>query len=76
MLGHLEHRQQVFHLALVVAGAVIAKYRQRVVVVGDGPGQVFGQAPGLGREIADDGMIGVEGAVLRVHDAGLLVGFA
>ncbi len=79
MLGHLQHRQQVFQLALGVARGVVAEHCQGIVVVGDGGSEVLRQAPGLGGEVADHRMVGIEGAVFGIHHprfaAGLGIGF-
>ncbi|MNT58676.1 hypothetical protein D3C72_1961280 [compost metagenome] len=53
MLGHLQHRQQVFQLALGIARGIVAEHGQGIVVVGDGRTEVLGQAPGFGCEVAD-----------------------
>ncbi|MCY1434096.1 hypothetical protein D9M71_501410 [compost metagenome] len=53
MLGHLQHRQQVFQLALGIARGIVAEHGQGIVVVGDGRAEVLGQAPGFGCEVAN-----------------------
>ena len=50
----------------VVATRVVLENRQRIVVIGDRIADMFRQTPGLGGEITDNGMIGVQQPVLGV----------